>query len=309
LIALFIGYGVIAKRHHEVLLKLLPDIKVYALRSSANSQTQNGVTSIYQLNELSVRPDIVLITNPTQKHYQAIKECLSFNSFLFIEKPLFDHAGIEELNLIKEIKASGVHTYIGCNLRFHPLLQKLKSILTNENFRINEANCYCGSYLPDWRPNRNFRDFYSVNPQLGGGVHLDVIHEIDYCYWLFGKPKEVQHLFRNKSSLQIEAIDYANYRFIYPDFCTQLTLNYYRPETKRYIEIITEKDIYYLDFVKNTLSKNNIQIMHSDAAISETFYKQMEYVLECMKNKKQPINGIEEAWEILNICLNEYAER
>ena len=43
----------------------------------------------------------------------------------------------------------------------------------------------CHSYLPQWRK-KNYKKSYSSNAKLGGGVSLDLSHEIDYIQWIFG---------------------------------------------------------------------------------------------------------------------------
>ena len=48
-----------------------------------------------------------------------------------------------------------------------------------------------GSYLPDWHPDENYSKSYAARNDLGGGVVLTCIHEIDYLYWIFGNVSEV----------------------------------------------------------------------------------------------------------------------
>ena len=122
--------------------------------------------------------------------------------------------------------------------------------------KINEVNVYCGSYLPSWRPSVDFRKVYSSNKNLGGGVHLDMIHELDYTYWLLGEPDKVTSTLRSTSSLEIDAVDYANYLWEYADFSANIVLNYYRPDTKRTLEIVTAEHIYFVDILKNRILKN-----------------------------------------------------
>ena len=77
--------------------------------------------------------------------------------------------------------------YVGYNLRFHPLLKYLKKYLSQSNDKLLSVNIYAGSYLPDWRKNTNYVKSYSASKRKGGGVELDLSHEIDYASWLFGK--------------------------------------------------------------------------------------------------------------------------
>src|SRR5690606_29586470 len=43
-----------------------------------------------------------------------------------------------------------------------------------------------GQYLPDWRPQDDYRKGVSARRALGGGVLLELSHEFDYLRWIFG---------------------------------------------------------------------------------------------------------------------------
>ena len=58
-----------------------------------------------------------------------------------------------------------------------------------DNDNLLSVNIYAGSYLPQWRKNSNYIKSYSAFKNKGGGVELDLSHEIDYVTWLFGKFK------------------------------------------------------------------------------------------------------------------------
>src|SRR5690606_14944767 len=126
----------------------------------------------------------IIISNPTFKHKETIVNLLPLGLPLFIEKPLFDKLDGEFL--LHAIKEKNLITYVACNLRFLDCLKFIKDFILGK--RINEVNIYCGSYLPDWRQGVNFREIYSANKDMGGGVHIDLIHEIDYANWIFGNP-------------------------------------------------------------------------------------------------------------------------
>ena len=100
---------------------------------------------------------------------------------MFIEKPIFDSKEyrLEALNFNK----SGVY-YVAGPLRFSSVIQKLRDIIPHE--KIYCVRVICSSYLPDWRPNVDYRLVYSASKEKGGGVAIDLIHEWDYITYLFG---------------------------------------------------------------------------------------------------------------------------
>ena len=297
---LIIGLGSIAKKHIAALKKIGGTIEIFALRSSKNSSVYEDVKNIFELEELTyIKLDFVIISSPTSKHYENIKELISLNTPLFIEKPLFHNLDVE--NLISEVKNSKIKTYVACNLRFLESLNFIKNKIKNENLKINEVTAYCGSFLPYWRANKNYKEIYSAIPELGGGVHLDLIHEIDYIYWLFGKPINVHSILTSKSTLGIKSIDYAHYNLEYSNFNTSITLNYFRRKPSRFLELVCEKGTYKVDLINNNVSFEDEILFESNQKALDTYYNQLKYFIKNISNPT--FNDIEEAFEVLKICL------
>ena len=182
---LIVGYGSIAKKHTKVLKKIVQGVDIIALRNSGKSQQYNNIKSVYCWEDVDRDIDFIIISNPSSEHYSTILQAINFKVPLFIEKPpLATLDGADKLS--EKITSGNILTYTAFNLRFHPVIAWLKKNLIKK--RVIEVNAYCGSYLPDWRPERDYRAFYSAEKNLGGGVHLDLLHELDYIKYLFGLP-------------------------------------------------------------------------------------------------------------------------
>lgn len=297
---LIVGLGSIAKKHINALHLIDPSVEIYALRSSLTAKPWEDVIDMYDWYKIGEKNfDFVIISNPTSEHVNTIKRLIGFNLPLFIEKPL-DNKVVSE-DLIREIEERGIKTYVACNLRFLHCIKELKKAI--EGKRINEVNVYCGSYLPDWRPGIDFRTVYSAIPELGGGVHLDLIHELDYVYSLLGEPLSTQCIKSHKSSLGIEAYDYAHYFLEYDGFYANVELNYYRRDSKRFIEVVCDDVTYYADLLTNSVLKDGVNVFKSDQRIINTYKEQMEFFISCVKNNVNPDNDILESNDILKICL------
>ena len=300
---LIIGLGSIAKKHIKVLRNLSGEFKIFALRSSLNSKNHEGVINIYKLNDETF--DFAIISNPTYLHFKYIKLLAYKEIPLFIEKPaVHSLENLDEiLNLIHD---KNLTTYVACNLRFHPCLNFLKE-KTDNKLKINEVNVYCGSYLPNWRPGLDYKKIYSSNSKMGGGVHLDLFHELDYVLWLFGEPKSYNSIKRSVSSLSIDSYDYANYILLYENFTTSIILNYYRKRIKREIEVVFKDDTWTIDLIKNTIKndESNLIFEAKDFNISKTYLFQLEYFIDCLNNKKRPMNSFEDSIRALQICLHD----
>ena len=57
-----------------------------------------------------------------------------------------------------------------------------KKVQLNKVFFVEAET---SSYLPSWRKTVDYTKSYSAFPNRGGGVLLDLSHEIDYLKWLF----------------------------------------------------------------------------------------------------------------------------
>ncbi|MFK8302627.1 Gfo/Idh/MocA family protein [Capnocytophaga stomatis] len=299
-----IGLGSIAQKHIKALFSLGLSIEIYALRHSRNSQHVEGIIDIYSMDEILIlNPDFIIVSNPTLQHFQTIRELIKFKIPLFIEKPLFSNIGKQEKELVDTIVNQNITTYVACNLRFHKGLIEMKRILQEK--QIQEVNSYCGSFLPEWRPGVNFREVYSAKAELGGGVHIDLIHELDYLYWIFGEPRNTSHVFTSNSSLNISSVDYANYLWEYDGFCANVVLNYYRRDAKRTFEVLTTEGTYLLDLLKNQIYYQGEMIFSSEQKPEDMYFSQMRYFIEEILKKGSKFNTIDEANKVLELCMQD----
>ncbi len=298
--ALIVGLGSIGRKHLAALRACEPDVEVWALRSSAQSRPEPGVTDIYSTEE-GPDFDFAIISNPTSCHAATVKELLKLRIPLFIEKPLFADLGHEDL--LEEIRQSGIPTYVGCNMRFMDTLIFLKERI--KGLRINEVNVYCGSYLPEWRPGTDWRSCYSAREELGGGVHRDLIHELDYVWWFFGRPEHCTRTLKSNSSLGISAADYANYLLEYPEFCVSVVLDYYRRDYRRTVEIVAENGTLLADLGNGTVrDASGSLLFESSQDDFEVYCAQMRYFLSLLTQRdSRSSNDVFEAYEVLKLCL------
>lgn len=301
---LIVGLGSIAKKHIAAIRELMPDARIYALRSSNPAKEVEGIVNLYSIDESAKDFEFAIISNPTSKHAETIEELIKLQIPLFIEKPVFGDLAHE--SLVETVYASGVLNYVACNLRFLDSIRFLHDYIKNHpERRVNEVNVYCGSYLPEWRPGTDYRQCYSAVPELGGGVNIDLIHDIDYVYWIFGKPEESIRICRSVSSLGIRAVDYASYTLLYPTFTANIVLNYYRRDYKRTLEVVFEDCTWLVDLKRNVIldASADCVIYEGSNTPIDTYRSQMEYFLQLMKNGEKAENSVTEAYDVLKICL------
>jgi predicted dehydrogenase len=299
---LIIGLGSIANKHLAA-LRSLGTFRFFALRSSKSDVAKDDVENCYSWDEVPSGIDFAIIANPTDMHRSAIADCVRRGIPLFIEKPIAHQlGGLDELG--EEISSAGLTTYVACNLRFLSSLVFLKNTISGK--RVNEVNVYCGSSLPVWRPGTDFRLSYSADASRGGGVHLDLFHELDYVCWIFGMPADSKGIIRSVSSLAIAAPDYAVYHLFYRSFTAAITLNYYRPTPKRAIEILFEDSVWTLDLLQNKITDDKGVVIFEDDVhrIKDTYRDQMAYFLDKLEVEGMIENTFAASLNILKIALS-----
>ena len=202
-----IGFGSIGKRHVNNLLEL--GVKEITLMRDKGRGNEHGLKEVYDFDTfLESDFDFVIVSNPTTFHAGTLKPLIRNNMNLLVEKPLVYTP--DEYSELKEMLTSYTGKgMIAYNMRFHPCIVKVKEILEKKiTGDVYSARLFVGQYLPEWRPGTDYRTGVSALKELGGGVVLELIHEIDLALYLFGKPATGIFSFAGKaSSLEIETED------------------------------------------------------------------------------------------------------
>lgn len=299
---LFFGFGSIAKKHLNALQDINVSFKAYAIRSSSKSVKHEGVEDILRLEEMPEPPTFAVISSPTVMHKEHILKAMELGCPLFIEKPP-TLSSTDTVEVLREAEARETINYVGCNLRFLECLKVTKDLLYSKIAEIQEVSVYAGSYLPDWRPEQSFRDSYSSQALMGGGVHLDYYHEFDYISWILGFPTDTYRHMTSKSHLKINAPDYAHFVFSYPHFTASLTLNYFRKQPKRSFEIVGKDWLIEVDVLKNCVKKNGELIYKSDQRILDTYSTQMKQFLAGIQTQNNFDNSLSYSLRVMKMIL------
>ncbi len=194
--ALVIGYGSIGARHARILRELGCAVGVVSHRDIDFSPCFKDLHAA--LKEFS--PGYVVIANRTSEHLRTLKQLRAsgFKGTVMVEKPLFKDP--------EKFMPKGFRKIvIGYNLRFHPLILKLRELLKGK--KVLAVQAYVGKDLAKWRPEVNYRKTYSALKGQGGGVLRDLSHELDYITWLLGGWRSVAAAGGHYSGLKIETDD------------------------------------------------------------------------------------------------------
>jgi predicted dehydrogenase len=246
--ALIIGYGSAGKRHAKI-LTLSKKIKKIYIKTNQKIKSYNKFNFIKKINNLN--PDLIVVANETNKHYSVCKslEKTYRNKIIFCEKPIF--------NKFYNFKPKKNKFYVAYNFRFHKCLQYIKKKINLDKVFFVEAES--SSYLPHWRKNIDYSKNYSAFPNKGGGVLLDMSHEIDYLKWLFTDFK-ISKIYKNKiSNLKILSEDIALiFGYTKKNTLIKIKLTYFNKLPKRHLTIcLKDGSQIYLDLLNSEIELFN----------------------------------------------------
>jgi len=187
---LIVGLGSIGKRHKELVHQLFPNAAVEVLRMREKTipidSGSEFLTTIQDAREFS--PEIAVLSTPSTTHISLALDLAKGEAHLLIEKPISQSSeGV--LELIEECAKKGIALMVGYNLRYLKSLQEFRRHVSEGLIgKPLSVRCEVGQHLPNWRPNEDYRKSVSARSELGGGVMLELSHEIDYLRWKLSKP-------------------------------------------------------------------------------------------------------------------------
>lgn len=258
---LIVGIGSIGTRHIENLVKLGYN-NLVIVSKSGNVKDDFKKYPIFQNIEDALNSHHIshaFICTPTAYHIHDLALlCQNSVEHIYLEKPVSHNW--DNIDKILYLSTKCKRLVVGYDLHFDPGLEKVKSLLDNNNIgELLSFNAQVGQYLPDWRPYEDHKKGMSASVKKGGGVMLDLIHEFDYMRWLIGEPKYIACLSQHNSVLGIETEDVAD---VLIEFNNQVNgtihLDYHQKKLVRNCLITGDKGSIKWDLTNSIVSWNDI---------------------------------------------------
>ena len=167
-----VGYGSIGRRHEIVCRAIDPEFEIFILSrnksglSDLNSKFINSVEKVY-----SLKPDYAIIASPSSFHVADTLKMIEMGCNCLVEKPLSNkQEDVYELELNAHKKKKIIQ--VGYNLRYDPCLIKAKQLIDEQIYgSLISIRCEFGQYLPDWRPNQDYKKSVSAKGVLAVGFY------------------------------------------------------------------------------------------------------------------------------------------
>lgn len=240
-----VGYGSIGARHARVLREDGLEVGVVSRSGAAEGSVATLAEGLAQF-----RPDYVVLASPTSDHRAGLEALAeqAFGGRVLVEKPLLAEPATLPWGGFGQVG-------VGYNLRFHPLVARLRDALTGR--RVLSASIHCGQYLPDWRPGTDYRATSSASLAAGGGVLRDLSHELDLAAHLLGSWTELTATGGRLGPLDIETDDaWGVLMRLRSGAIVTLGVDYWHRPARRSIVVETAEGSLSIDFIAGTFTEN-----------------------------------------------------
>lgn len=306
---LFVGLGGIGQRHlRNIVLLLGNNLEIYALRKKnrqivldddlkiVEKETLNEKYNIVCVSTVEEAYDkgvnIVFICNPTSLHKEILLRAMKLKCYIFIEKPISDNLeGIERL-LSQEDQTKRV--FVGYQNRYHPCIKQAKKCIDSEAIgRILSVQIVVGECVRKWHKYEDYSKLYACRKDLGGGVVLTQIHELDYLYYFFGRPQSVYAIGGKLSDMPIDVEDVVSVlmRYKTPDGEFPVTINedYLQNPSRRYCRILGTKGKIEFSLIEGTFYLYNYD---GEIVINKKYsFNRNDMFIDEMKDFLYMVNG------------------
>jgi predicted dehydrogenase len=219
-----------------------------------------GVDFFPSYKSLFSKVDGVVVTTPTDTHYEIVNECLDAGKHVFVEKPIASSSS-ESKRLVDLARRKNLVLSVGYLYRFNNSVKRVKELVKG----IGEIHYIGCRYVHSTKP-----------PRKDSGVVFNLgIHLVDVLGFIFGqKPSSV---FARKSNLLSEEFeDSAVVLFDYEDFFAVMELSCVHPEKKRDMWVIAEKEKLYVDFLDQKIAHYPLTVNYERVERGESFEEKLD---------------------------------
>lgn len=256
---LIVGFGSAGERALAILRRLRPSAQFLVVSRHAKFRADLEIVPSLSASSGYI-PDAIILAGPATTRVETLRELGDISVPVFIEKPLATSLA-DSLAVVRLLGGAVRWTQVGYNLRFSESLNVFRDLVRSGRYgAVIRFSAETGQYLPDWRPDRDYRETVSAQANLGGGVLLELSHELDYLRWIFGELEWVSAWTGQTAALELDVEDTAllNMGIKAEGRSTQvvgqLSLDFARRDKTRAITAVCEKGTVHWDGIDGTVN-------------------------------------------------------
>jgi len=296
---LVIGTGSIAQKHINILKSLKYLVYVYSETNNEFFKKNLKINRLTNLDKLNVF-EFVILANKTSEHLKVLEILTNQKIHIYCEKPIF-YKKFNYQNIRKKIKKNKIIFHNGYQLRndtkIKYIIKKLKKL------KIKSFQVSVGHDFHKWRKTGVRKDSYFSNIKKGGGVIFELVHEINLINLVFGKIKKIYTIKSNSKNYNCEDVAVSiietknkTVGTLYQDMFSNFFF--------RNIKIITNKEIFEIDLVKNLiLIDDKIKTFKNSNSQLDLLKKNILLFRDRIAMKDFSLNDYDSALLDLDICI------
>ena len=245
--------------------------------------------------------DGVVVASPTSVHREQAGAALATGARVLVEKPL----SLSAADLDDQLTGSD-RLMVGYNLRFHRPVRRLVELIRRGTVGTpTSIRLWFGSWLPDWRPQVDYRTTYSAKAALGGGVLLDAIHELDLLVWLLGTTgyTVAGAVVDRLGSLEIDVEDSVVAVLRHDHAVVEIALDYLSRRYRRGVEVVGTDATVRFDWARQVLEVEDAEQLTSEpdaTPVARSYELEAEHFLAFVAGDAAPsVDGPTAAASIL----------
>jgi predicted dehydrogenase len=298
-----LGLGSAGTRHASLLLDLGHEVIGFDPQVTA----PEGVTSAGSVEDALAAAQAVIVATPSSLHADQAVAALERGNPTLVEKPLATTTA-DAGRVVDSAKRAGVTCGVAMNLRFHPAIIELKRLVDSGKLgAIRFAQASFGYDLRLWHPDVDYRHSYSARADLGGGIVLDAIHELDYLLWLLGPVSGVSAEVAHVSDLELDVEDVAVAVLRFASGAVgSIDLNFFEPAYRRSCILVGSSAVAQWDWHEATVSVNGgsgeVSTVDVSCDLVSTYRAELVDFLETVDHGGEPMTSVREALEAVRLA-------
>lgn len=301
---LVIGCGSIGTRHIKN-LKTLGVKEVLAYDTDGTRAQKMAEYEAVPVPKITgVEADVFIICTPPGSHLYYATIALNRELDIFIEKPIGTNLRVIQ-RFVDKLGNQPIDpvVYVGYNLRFHPALVMVKSLIGQGLIGdILSVRSEFGQYLPDWHPGEDYRDLYVGKRDCG--IIMDASHEIHYLRWFFGEISEVFCCLGARSSLQVAMADTAEMLFRFESgVMGSLHLDFVHRGYCRRCKVIGDSGVIVWDWDTGVFIDSPLKTGPVAISVTDTYLEEMRHFLWCIEGKEEPVVTAHDGMKVVEVAL------
>ena len=167
-----------------------------------------------------------------------------------------------------------------------------------------------GQYLPDWRPSSDYRKNVSAQRELGGGVLLELSHELDYLGWLLGGFETAFCIARNTGALEIDVEDTVDALLVRSDrLVVNVHMDFLQRAPVRTCKVVGQQGTLVWDILNNGIilrtgrDQSRVLFEDPDYDRNNMYLDQLRHFSRVAQGLAAPVIGLDDGLQTL--CLIE----